>query len=178
MCTLVWPKSCLDVEALETSAQLRMQSTMETTTLPDSPARLRALLRAVLRLISQEREKWHSKLRALGCRPPARTPVERESAGDCKEKNSAVLREAIQEAVTHWDQEKSTLEAVMRSSCVAETAGSRAKHTKPFKLRSPPPYTMNLADHEAFHERRLARCQRSQAAASALEEGCGVRRRH
>ena len=115
------------------SSQLRMQSAMETTALPDSPARLRALLRAVLRLISQEREKWQIKLRALGCWPPARTPVEYEAAGDDvkNENNPAALRQAIQEAVKHWEQEKGTLEAAMRSSCVAEAADNRAKHTKP-----------------------------------------------
>ena len=37
------------------------------------------------------------------------------------------------------------------------------------KLRSPPPYRLDLAHHEAFHERRLARCQRRQAAGNALK---------
>ena len=57
-----------------------------------------------------------------------------------------------------------------RKHTVPVAAGSRAPAQAMFgKLRSPPPYRLDLAHHGAFHERHVARGQRRQAAGDALK---------
>ena len=106
-----------------------MHFDMEAATLPTSPARLRALLRVVLRLIPEERAKWQAKLSALHGSHQA--VPEYKCADDYRtEKNSTVLQQAIREAVAQWKLEKSTLEAAV------ERAGASFKAEHQQKKRA------------------------------------------
>ena len=85
---------------------------MDAATLPTSPARLRALLRVVLRLIPEERAKWQAKLSTLHGSQQA-VPEYRRADDYATEKNSTVLQQAIRETVAQWKLERRTLEVAV-----------------------------------------------------------------